>query len=270
MATYAIGDVQGCFLELQQLVEKIRFDPANDRLWFVGDLVNRGPRSLDVLRFVKGLGNAAVSVLGNHELHLLSCAYGARQPKARDTFADVLEAADRDELVAWIAERPVLHREGDYILVHAGIHPTWSTDDALAYAREVEQPLREAPAATIRMLREREAAPQWHPGMSGPDRVRTIVAIFTRMRTCTEEGTLNMDFDGPPAQAPHGCRAWFEWPGRCAEEATVVFGHWAALGVHVDVHVIALDSACVWGGQLSALRLDDGRLFQQPALGRSR
>ena len=265
MSIYAIGDVQGCFDELRRLVDRLRFDPAADRLWFVGDLVNRGPRSADVLRFVRGLGDAAVTVLGNHDLHLLACAYGARRPKESDTLDDVLGAPDRDELVAWVASRPLLHRTDDYVLVHAGLHPSWDAATALALAAEAEEALHLQPRETTRTLRDRPPPPQWEARLRGDDRLRLIVAVLTRIRTCTSDGTLDLDFAGPPEGAPHGRRPWFDWPCAFAPEVTVVCGHWSALGLRVEPHVVSIDTGCVWGGSLTAMRLDDGQLFQQPA-----
>ena len=266
MSIYAIGDVQGCHDELRRLVDRIRFDPSRDRLWFVGDLVNRGPRSLDVLRYVKGLGAAAVTVLGNHDLHLLARAYGVRKPKEGDTLDDVLAAPDRDELVAWLASRPLLHRTDDYVLVHAGLHPTWDAATAMALAAEAEETLHSSPRETVATLRRGSAPPQWDPALRGEDRLRAIVAILTRIRTCTVEGVLDLDFAGPPDQAPHGRRPWFEWPGPWSSEVTVVFGHWSALGLRVEPHAVALDTGCVWGKALTAVRVDDGNVYKQTAL----
>jgi bis(5'-nucleosyl)-tetraphosphatase (symmetrical) len=266
MSIYAVGDVQGCYDELRRLVDRIRFDPARDQLWLVGDLVNRGPRSLEVLRFVKGLGSAAVSVLGNHDLHLLACAYGARKPKEGDTLDDVLAAPDRDELVAWLAARPFLHRVDDYVLVHAGLHPSWNAATAMSVAADAEAAMRASPQETIATLRRGAVPPLWDTALAGEDRLRAIVAILTRMRICTADGVLDLDFTGPPDQAPHGRRPWFDWPGVWASEVTAVFGHWSALGLRVEPHVIALDTGCVWGRALTAVRIDDGNVYRQPAL----
>jgi bis(5'-nucleosyl)-tetraphosphatase (symmetrical) len=260
MSVYAIGDVQGCCDELERLIERVHFDPAHDLLWFVGDLVNRGPRSVDTLRLVKGLGKAAITVLGNHDFHLLSCAYGMRTPKPNDTLDDVLKAPDRDELIAWVLSRPLLHRTDDYVLVHAGLHPSWDAQAAMALATEAEDALRARPKETLAALRQ-PAPPLWDASLRGDDRLRAIVAILTRIRTCTADGTLNMEFDGPPEQAPYGCRPWFDWPGAYASEVTVVCGHWSALGLRVEPHVIALDTGCVWGRTLTAIRLDDGSVW---------
>jgi bis(5'-nucleosyl)-tetraphosphatase (symmetrical) len=265
MSTYAIGDVQGCCTELERLIERLRFDPGRDRLWFVGDLVNRGPRSLDALRLVKGLGPAAISVLGNHDLHLLACAYEVRAPKPTDTFDDVLAAPDRDALCAWLLDRPFLHRMDDYVLVHAGLHPSWTAADAMAIAEETSDALRARPKAVLTALRSAPPPPLWSSDLRGDDRLRAAVAILTRMRTCTSDGTLDLEFDGPPDQAPHGRRPWFEWPGPWAQEVTAVCGHWSALGLRVEPQVVAVDTGCVWGRALTAVRLDDGAVFQQAA-----
>ena len=263
MARYAIGDVQGCSAELKRLVERIRFRRGKDELWFVGDLVNRGPRSRDALRFVKGLGRAAVTVLGNHDLHLLSCALGVRKPKPRDTFDDVLEAPDRQELVAWLAARPFAHRVDRHLMVHAGVHPTWDVATTLRLAKEAQRALRQDLKGTLAALQE-EAPPRWDPSLRGADRLRAIVAVLTRIRTCTADGTMDTEFSGPPEEAPQGRRPWFEWPRPRSGRVTVVCGHWAALGLRVLPRLVAVDSGCVWGRSLSAVRLHDGRVYQEP------
>jgi bis(5'-nucleosyl)-tetraphosphatase (symmetrical) len=263
MAIYAIGDVQGCFVELERLLKRLHFQAKKDRLWFVGDLVNRGPQSLEVLRFVKGLGDTAVTVLGNHDLHLLSCAQGLRA-KRNDTFDDILRAPDRKELLAWLSSRPFLHHEGDYVMVHAGLAPSWDVATARALAQELTEALHEDPPGLLEKLHAEEAPLRFKPSLRGADRLRAICAILTRMRACDAEGTMS-DFSGPPDEAPRGFRPWFEWPGAYAEEATVVCGHWSALGLRVEPHVVALDTGCVWGRALTAMRLDDGRTFQEPA-----
>jgi bis(5'-nucleosyl)-tetraphosphatase (symmetrical) len=268
MATYAIGDVQGCFSELKKLTKRVRFDPKHDQLWFVGDLVNRGPRSLDVLRFVRDLGDKAVTVIGNHDIHLLGCAAGVRKPKAGDTFEDVLEAKDRDELIHWLEKRPFLYREGDYVMVHAGLHPSWDADTAAALAAELERAFRKDPRKTLEELRSRPAPLKWESSLKGADRLRAIATVLTRMRACSSDGTLEPEFSGPPDEAPSGFKPWFDWPGKYASEVTVVCGHWSALGLRVEPHVIALDTGCVWGRALTAVRLDDGVVFMEPAAGR--
>lgn len=243
MATYAIGDVQGCFITLERLLARIDFDRARDRLWFVGDIVNRGPASLDVLRFVCDLGEAAVVVLGNHDLHLIARARGTRDAKPRDTFDDVLGADDRESLLDWLIHRPLLHREGGYAMVHAGLAPQWSLDEAEKLARKAERKLRADKLSKS---------------------VRYAIDALTRLRTCRTNGEMCLDFAGPPEQAPEGCRPWFELADIPSEE-TVLFGHWASLGLHLGENAIGLDTGCVWGGTLTALRLEDRKLFHEPS-----
>lgn len=243
MATYVIGDVQGCFITLQRLLERIDFNRSRDRLWFVGDIVNRGPSSLDVLRFVRGLGDRAVVVLGNHDLHLIARSRGRRERKRRDTFDDVLGAPDRDELIAWLSGLPLLYRESAHILVHAGLLPRWSLEEAEALARKAEKRLR-----ADRLGRT----------------LQNAVDVFTRLRTCTASGEMCLDYTGPPEQAPPGCRPWFELAD-IPDTVTIFFGHWASLGLHLGRNAIGLDTGCVWGGALTAMRLEDRALFQEPS-----
>jgi len=261
MATYAIGDVQGCYDELQALLERIAFDGARDRLWFVGDLVNRGPKSLEVLRFVRGLGEAAVVVLGNHDLHLVCLYEGHAKRRADDTFDDVLTAPDARELIDWLRGRSVMHVEGDYAMVHAGLLPTWSVNQALALAREVEAALRSANYRAFTSNMYGGKPDRWSDALSGWDRLRVIVNAMTRMRYCTPEGV--MEFHAKGVEPPAGFGPWFEWRAGRAEPA-VVCGHWSALGLRLNARLVALDTGCVWGGALSALRLEDRRLYQVP------
>jgi bis(5'-nucleosyl)-tetraphosphatase (symmetrical) len=261
MATYAIGDVQGCFRTLCKLVDRIQFDPATDRLWFVGDLVNRGPRSLEVLRWVRALGDAAVTVLGNHDLNLLAVDAGVRKPKARDTLDEILSADDRAEILDWLALRPLVHREGDDVLVHAGIPPAWSVAQAEAVAREVEDGLRTQRQVTLEALFGGETPRTWSAAHSAGDRLRAIAGGLTRMRACETGGALDWEFKGSPGQMPRGLRPWFEAPAR---PQRIFFGHWAALGLHLGVRVVGLDSGCVWGGPLTAYRLEDAEVFSEP------
>jgi bis(5'-nucleosyl)-tetraphosphatase (symmetrical) len=263
-ATYAIGDIQGCFEPLGRLLERIRFGP-HDRAWLVGDLVNRGPRSLDVLRWAKGLGQRATVVLGNHDLRLLACAVGARRPRKRDTFQGVLRAADAEELIDWLSHRPLLHREGKRVMVHAGLHPAWTLDEATALAEELARALRKKPGATLHTLESVQPSPEWKESLRGDERLATIAAVLTRARTCTVDGRMCFDYDGPPHRAPANCRPWFAIPWRRTREAAIVFGHWAALGFHRSPGVLALDSGCARGQALTAVRLDDGQVFQEPA-----
>jgi len=262
MATYAIGDVQGCYDELNRLLDKIRFDPAADRLWFTGDLVNRGPRSLEVLRLVRSLGRRAVTVLGNHDLHLVA-AQARGKARARDTFHDVLEADDRDELIAWLRRRPLLHVEDGYAMVHAGLPPHWSLRKAQAICTAASRLI--AARKSDDFFREHmygNAPESWRDSLRGWDRLRFVINCCTRLRVCTPAGRLELDYTGPPATAPRPARPWFALRGRRSRGATILFGHWSSLGrVHWPEHkVYGLDTGCVWGRKLTALRLDDGRL----------
>lgn len=263
MATYAIGDLQGCYDPLRRLLDRVGFDPGADGLWLTGDLVNRGPRSLEALRFVKGLGASAVPVLGNHDLHLLRRAEGLAPGKRLDTLDPVLSAPDRDELTDWLRRRPLLHRDRGYVLVHAGLLPQWSMDKAAALAREAESRLR-APDYRdfLRDTIAHEAVP-WSEDLDGPARGSCAVGVLTRLRCCTARGEVEASFSGPPADAPEGFRPWFHLR-REPEAETILFGHWSALGLHFADRAVCLDSGCVWGGPLTALRLDDSRVFQVP------
>jgi len=263
VATYAIGDVQGCYDELRRLLEKIRFDPAADRLWFTGDLVNRGPRSLDVLRLVRGLGRRAVTVLGNHDLHLVA-AQARGKARSKDTFHDVLEAPDCDELLAWLRRRPLLHVEDGYAMVHAGLPPQWSLAKAQAVCAAASRLI--ASRKSDEFFREHmygNAPDTWRDALRGWDRLRFVINCCTRLRVCTGAGRLELDYTGPARTAPGSTRPWFALAARRSRRATIVFGHWSTLGrVHWPAHrVYGLDTGCVWGRKLTALRLDDRRLY---------
>jgi len=259
MATYAIGDVQGCFDEMQQLLARIGFDASRDRLWFVGDLVNRGPKSLEVLRFVRSLGAAAITVLGNHDLHLVCQHEGVERRRKDDTFGDVLAAADARELVDWLRGRPMLHVEGRYAMVHAALLPQWGVAQGTALAGEVEQALKGPHYREFLANLYGDRPDHWDDALAGWDRLRVIVNVMTRMRYCTPEGRIELKAGGtvPPA----GYRTWFDArPAR--DEPVLVCGHWSALGLKLSERFALLDSGCVWGGALSALRLEDRWLVQ--------
>jgi bis(5'-nucleosyl)-tetraphosphatase (symmetrical) len=262
MATYAIGDIQGCYVEFQQLLKRIRYDPAKDQLWLVGDLVNRGPDSLHVLRLVKSLGDNAITVLGNHDLHLLAVAEGTAELHRSDTLDEVLGAPDRDELLFWLRQQCLLHAEGDYVLVHAGLLPQWSVKRAASLAREVESALRGDDYATFLSRMYGNAPHNWHDDLEGYKRLRVITNVFTRMRICTLQGELEFKFKGEVEHIPAGYLPWFDVPERKSRKATVIFGHWSALGLKLTPNVIALDTGCLWGGPMTAIRLEDRRLFQ--------
>ena len=262
MATYTIGDIQGCYAELQCLLEKIQFDPIKDQLWFVGDLVNRGPNSLDVLRLVKSLGDRAVAVLGNHDLHLLAVAAGYAKLHHGDTLDEILAAPDRDELLQWLRLRPLLHTADNYVLVHAGLVPQWTVPQAAACAREVENVLRSENYPEFFAHMYGNSPTSWDDELTGYKRLRVIVNAFTRMRICTSQGEMEFKFKGELEKIPAGYLPWYEVPNRQSRDATVIFGHWSALGLKLEDRVIALDTGCLWGGCLSALRLENRQLFQ--------
>jgi bis(5'-nucleosyl)-tetraphosphatase (symmetrical) len=262
MATYAIGDVQGCFDELRRLLAEVRFDEARDRLWFVGDLVNRGPKSRDVLRFVSQLGERAVAVLGNHDLHLISQHEGIERTRGDDSLADVLEARDAAELVGWLRNRPLLHLEGHYAMVHAGLLPQWSLSKAAALAREVEEALTGEDYRAFLANMYGSTPDAWSDSLGGWDRLRVIVNAMTRLRFCTPEG--RMEFRAKGRNPPPGYVPWYE---ARRDPQRIVCGHWSALGLKLTTGVAAIDTGCVWGGQLSALRLEDGALFQVACAG---
>jgi bis(5'-nucleosyl)-tetraphosphatase (symmetrical) len=264
VALYAVGDVQGCFRTLERLLRRIRFDPGGDRLWLAGDLVNRGPRSLEVLRLARGLGESLVCVLGNHDVHLLGLALGVRPRKRADTLDAVLGAPDRDELVDWLRRRPLLHREDGRLLVHAGLQPAWTAAEAEDVARSLERRLRGRGARDLIAGLAERRLPGWADASPGAERDALALQTFTLLRTCARDGRPCRDFSGPPDEAPKGCHPWFTVPGRRAADTLVVCGHWAALGLRREGNVLALDTGCVWGGLLSAVRLDDGTLFQEP------
>ena len=262
MSTFAIGDVQGCFEELEHLLDEIGFSGSRDRVWFVGDLVNRGPSSLEVLRFVKGLDDRAVVVLGNHDLHLLTLTAGHAKRRDDDTFDDVLAAPDRDELLDWLRFRPLLHVEDEYVMVHAGLLPSWSVTQARDLAAEVEAELRSRRHRLFLAELYGSRPDAWDEDLRGMDRLRVIVNAMTRMRFCSAGGVMELRVKGEVEQAPPGFMPWFEVPGRKTRGVPVICGHWSALGLKLKRDLLALDTACVWGGALTAVRLEDRRLFQ--------
>jgi bis(5'-nucleosyl)-tetraphosphatase (symmetrical) len=260
MPRYAIGDVQGCCDELKALLERCRFSADRDQLWFVGDLVNRGPQSLETLRFVRALGASATVVLGNHDLHLLALAFGSkRKPKDGDTLDAVLEAPDRDQLLEWLLGRPLAvfdEPRGDF-LVHAGLVPSWTPRFAAKLAREVEAVLRDD-ARTLFDAMYGNKPDQWSDGLRGMDRLRFVINVFTRMRFCRRDGTVDLKMKGKPGEQPADFLPWFDVPERQSREVRVVCGHWSTLGLKRRRDLLALDTGCVWGGALTAVNLDAG------------
>ncbi len=263
MSTYAIGDLQGCLEPLLRLLDQLRFDPARDRVWFTGDLVNRGPRSLETLRFVRDLGAAAVTVLGNHDLHLLAIAADHGRLKKKDTLAAILAAPDRDELLGWLAARPLLHHDPGlgFTLVHAGLPPEWDLATAQGCAAELEAVLRGPDAGAFYAHMYGNRPDRWNPGLKGWERLRYITNCFTRLRYCDRKGRLELTEKGPPGSQAKGLMPWFHVPGRASAGLRILFGHWSTLALaHVeDTGVYPLDSGCIWGGQLTALELETGR-----------
>lgn len=264
MATYAIGDIQGCMASLERLLALIAFSPA-DRLWLVGDLVNRGPRSLDVLRWAYEHDRQITCVLGNHDLHLLARAAGAAPPKKRDTLDDVLNARGAERLLTWLRERPLVHVEDGFVLVHAGLHPQWTVEDAALRAGEIEHELR-APTWRAFLAQLQGPTPRWDQRLGGGDRWRAILAYLARARMLKRDGRAEIEFDGAPAEAPADLVPWFAVPDAAWRTHTAVFGHWSALGLDLGPHHIALDTGCVWGRSLTAIRLDDRMVFQAKAV----
>jgi bis(5'-nucleosyl)-tetraphosphatase (symmetrical) len=270
MAVYAIGDIQGCYDPLQRLLDLLRFDPAVDRLWLVGDLVNRGPHSVEVLRLLRGLGERAVAVLGNHDLTLLAVAAGQVKPKRKDTFHSILEAPDRDELLHWLRRCPLLHHDPvlGFTMVHAGLPPQWDLVLAQRGAAEVEAALR-GPNYQDFLARMFGSEPRrWKSELSGDDRLRFTVNALTRMRFCTTDGALSLAEKGPPGTQGKGLWPWFAASDRRNAHLKIVFGHWASLGYYRAPGIYALDSGCVWGGRLTAIQLDDpsAPVWSVPAL----
>lgn len=275
MSTYAIGDIQGCFDELQQLLQQIEFNPNKDKLWFTGDLVNRGPKSLETLRFVKGLGDRAITVLGNHDLHLLAVwQHKHKHFKSNDTLTNIFEVEDGDELLEWLRQQPLMHYDAelDYAMMHAGLPPQWSREQALTYAAEVEEVLRGERFHEFLAHMYGNKPSRWSENLTGWDRLRFIVNCFTRLRLCREDGKLEFKHKGELADAPSEYYPWFALENRLSREQRIVFGHWSALGLHQQDNVHAIDTGCLWGGALTALHLESGKAislacegFQTPA-----
>jgi bis(5'-nucleosyl)-tetraphosphatase (symmetrical) len=259
MAVYAIGDVQGCAAELERLLDRLEFSPDRDRLWFVGDLVNRGPRSLDVLRRVAALGHAAVVVLGNHDLHLLAVARGHTALRGSDGgLQPILSAPDRERLLDWLQSRPMLHHDATLgiTVLHAGLPPQWDIALARRCAAELEAALRGDRSGALFDEMYGNEPDLWRDDLEGTARLRFITNALTRLRACDREGRMLLRFKGPPQRLPAGATPWFRTAGRRSAGARIVCGHWSALGYHDECGVLTLDTGCVWGGSLTAQRLD--------------
>ena len=259
MALFALGDIQGCYGPMMRLLEQLRFDPSSDVLWFTGDLVNRGPDSARVLRFVRDLGKGAITVLGNHDLHLLAVAFGAATARHRDTLDDVLDAPDADELIDWLRRQRLIHHDAGLAatLVHAGLLPQWNTARACQLAHEVESVLRGDDALEFFNHMYGDEPDSWSDSLSGWDRLRLITNVLTRLRYCTRDGQMDFIEKGAPGKQAPGLLPWFEIEHRKSQGERIVFGHWSTLPTGEFGPVISLDSGCLWGGRLTAVRLDD-------------
>lgn len=267
MATYAIGDLQGCYDQLQHLLKKIQYHPDSDHLWFTGDIVNRGPQSLECLRFVAKTKNCQI-VLGNHDLHCLVVNAGFAKSHPGDTLAPIYNAPDCDELLTWLTQQPLFFYDPDvdYCLIHAGILPAWDLNSAISYAKEAETALQNNPTSFLQDLYGHKPD-IWNESLHGADRLRFIVNTFTRMRYCVSPIQLELTTKKSPQHTANELTPWFDIADRSASELNIIFGHWASLNCQVATpHIFALDSGCVWGGSLTAMRLEDGKRFSVPGL----
>ena len=265
MATYAIGDIQGCYTALRKLLDLIDFDLGRDRLWLVGDIVNRGSESLETLRFVmQSSSDAVIMVLGNHDLHLLMVDAGIARCHKGDTVQSILDAPDREELLFWLRHQRLFYFEGEYAMVHAGLLPAWSVPKAAQLAQEVESALRHDDYQNIFSQLYGNEPNYWHDSWTGAERLRVIINAMTRMRICSPDGRMNFSHKGSPQTIPDGYMPWFDVSQRASMDSTIICGHWSALGLHVTDRLVALDSGCIWNGQLTAMRLEDRKVFQLP------
>jgi bis(5'-nucleosyl)-tetraphosphatase (symmetrical) len=264
MATYAIGDIQGCFHSFQSLLKKIQFNPVSDKLCLVGDLINRGAGSLEVLRWMFEHQSSIVTVLGNHDLHTLVVAEGFVSAHRSDTIQALLDAPDVEELLTWLRHQPLLHFEHDHLIVHAGLLPQWTATQAQSLAGEVHRVLRADNYREFLKHMYGNQPAQWDDALTGWDRLRVITNAMTRLRICSQTGEMEFKFKGELVNRPDGYAPWFEISGRASTDTPIIFGHWSALGLHIANNVYALDTGCLWGGNLTALRLEDKTVFQVP------
>lgn len=261
MAIYAIGDIQGCYDELRRLLDKINYNDDRDRLWFTGDLVNRGPKSLQTLRMIKSMDANAIVVLGNHDLHLLATAYDHQKPGKKDTLDDILAAPDRETLFDWLRFRPMIHvdEELDLVMVHAGLHPAWTVEKALSLAREVEAVLRSDDHIRFYEHMYGDKPRTWSDSLEGWSRLRFITNTLTRLRYCDDDGKVRLNVKGVPGTQPKGLKPWFELGSRKSKGSPIIFGHWSTLSLLEDCSfpdIYPLDTGCLWGGRLTAMRID--------------
>lgn len=265
MATYAIGDVQGCLDPLVALLEKINFNPSQDRIWFTGDIINRGSQSLETIEFIQSLGDSMTMVLGNHDLHLLAVYYGDAEAKAYDTLDAILKSPECPQICNWLRHQPILHHDPqlNYTLAHAGIFPEWDLEQAQKYAAELESALRGPEHTEFFKNMYGDYPDHWEDGYSGIERLRFITNCFTRMRLCGPGDRLNLKKKGPPKDAPENYVPWFKIADRANKDLNIIFGHWAALEceTYAEPGIFPVDSGCVWGRCLTALRLEDRQIF---------
>ena len=266
MATWVIGDIHGCWLTLQRLLEKIEWNPAMDELWLVGDLVNRGPFSLEVLRWAVDHDDHVTAVLGNHDLYLLARACGVAPGKKSDTLDEVLAAPDRGDLLEWLRNRPLMHQFGRFVLVHAGLAPEWNIELAHGYVDAVRVDCMGDESHSLLAAIHANRKNPWHVDLPREDQLAAAAVDMTRIRMVGPDGRADLDYTGPPGSAPVGCRPWFVSSAVLRQGYNVIFGHWATLGLYRTRGVICLDSGCVYGGRLTAFRLDDGQVVQQDVL----
>lgn len=257
MAIYAIGDIQGCYDELRLLLDAVEFDCSHDQLWFVGDLVNRGPKSLQTLRFVKSLGAAAVTVLGNHDMHLIASVLSMSKIGKKDTLAEILRAPDRDEVIHWLRHKPLFHHGVEFCLLHAGLPPQWDFELTKRIAAETEDAIQGADHEQFFKFMYGNKPSLWQDNLSKSERLRFAVNCFTRLRFCTAEGGLDFFHKGPPGSQPDNLLPWYAVPGRKSAGMRIIFGHWSTLGFYRDYNCHCIDTGCLWGGQLTALKLQE-------------
>ncbi len=265
MATYAIGDIQGCYHAFQSLLERIDFNPQSDRLWLAGDLINRGSGSLEVLRWCYQHQASIQVVLGNHDLHTIVVFHGMCEPKRRDTVQTIFDAPDAEDLLTWLRHQPMIVANDEYLMVHAGLLPQWEVSEALSYAKEVEAALQGEDYLTFLANMYGNTPNYWQADLEGYDRLRVMTNAMTRLRVCTPSGEMDFDFKGELDDMPSGFVPWFDVPDRASLDQSIIFGHWSALGLHQRDNVYALDTGCLWGGQLTAMCLETKVVFQVPA-----
>ncbi|WP_347988240.1 symmetrical bis(5'-nucleosyl)-tetraphosphatase [Methylomonas sp. AM2-LC] len=257
MAIYAIGDVQGCYDELRRLLDLIKFDPGVDQIWLAGDLVNRGPKSLETLRFVKGLGESAITVLGNHDLHLIATVVAMGKSGKKDTLTPILQAADCAELIDWLRRQPLFYHNQQFCMFHAGLPPQWDFELTQKMAKEAEQAMQGSDYERFFKSMYGNKPAVWQDDLHKTDRMRFTINCLTRLRYCTADGVMDFSQSGPPGSQPTGLIPWFAVPGRKSLDMRIIFGHWSTLGFYQGHNCYGIDTGCLWGGQLTALKLGE-------------